>query len=78
MRLIIGHAIRDERQTRGLTQQELGELAGTGLNFISQLERGKPTVRLDKLLSVLRVLGLELQITRGKKGVSVSPDLRRQ
>ncbi len=73
MSLVIGQAAREERRARGLTQQELGELSGTGLNFVSQLERGKPTVRLDKLLSVLRVLGLELQLTRGKKGVSRAP-----
>lgn len=78
MSQIIGQAVREERQARELTQQELGELAGTGLNFISQLERGKATVRLDKLLSVLRVLGLELQIIRGKKGLSVAPGVGRK
>ena len=73
MSKIIGQCVRVERRARGLTQQELGELAGTGLNFVSQLERGKTTVRLDKALAVLKVLGLELQIVRGKKGVSVAP-----
>lgn len=65
---IIGGSIRRERQLAKLTQQELGDLAGTGLNFISQLERGKPTVRLDKLSAVLNVLGLTLEVTRARGG----------
>lgn len=71
----IGRVIRAERQAAKLTQQQLGELSGVGLNFISQLERGKPSVRLDKVLDVLKVLGLELNIIRGTLGVSVSEEL---
>ena len=70
MSQIIGKVLRKERKALKLTQQNLGELAGTGLNFVSQLERGKGTARLDKVLAVLTVLGLELKIIRGKKGVS--------
>jgi len=70
MSQIIGKVLRKERKALKLTQQNLGELAGTGLNFVSQLERGKNTARLDKVLAVLTVLGLELKIIRGKKGVS--------
>jgi len=69
---IIGTAIKRERKAQQLTQGELGELAGTGLNFVSQLERGKMTVRLDKAVAVLKVLGLELQVIHGKKGLSDS------
>lgn len=71
----IGKVIRLERRAARLTQQQLGELSGAGMNFISQLERGKPTVRLDKVIEVLKVLGLELRLVRGKGGVSVSEEL---
>lgn len=72
---LFGKAIRRERRKAGLTQQELGELAFTGLNFVSQLERGKETVRFDKLLAILTVLGLELHLQRGKQGITISEDV---
>ncbi|MDZ4785029.1 MAG: type II toxin-antitoxin system Y4mF family antitoxin [bacterium] len=62
----LGKLIRTVRKTQGLTQSELGQYAGTGLNFISQLERGKPNVRFDKLLDVLEVIGLRLRVEVGK------------
>ena len=71
----LGKVVRTERKAQKLTQQRLGNLAETGLNFVSQLERGKRTVRLDKVLAVLKVLGLELRIVRGKN--SVSSELKR-
>lgn len=43
-----------------MTQTLLAGLAGTGLRFVSELERGKPGVALDKVLAVLGVLGLRL------------------
>ncbi len=75
MKTTVGNIVRRERKVRGLTQQELGELARTGLNFVSQLERGKETVRFDKLLDVLKVLGLEFVLTRGHNKLSVAKEL---
>lgn len=45
MKNILGSSIRQERKAQKMSQQSLGELAGTGLNFVSQLERGKSTGR---------------------------------
>lgn len=73
---VLGEAVRKERKSRDLTQQELGELAGTGLNFVSQVERGKETVRLDKLLAIMKVLGLELVVARGHNKLSLAKELR--
>ncbi len=64
--LSIGTAVRQARRTHGLTQTQLAGLAGTGLRFISELERGKPTVALDKTLAVLAVLGLRFQISAAR------------
>lgn len=64
--LSIGAAVRQARRTHGLTQTQLAGLAGTGLRFISELERGKPSVALDKTLAVLAVLGLRFQISAAK------------
>lgn len=56
----LGQVVRRARKTHGLTQTDLAGLAGTGPRFISDLERGKPTVEAGKVLDVLAVLGLRL------------------
>ncbi len=54
---LVGQFVRERRQASSLTQQELGELAGVGTRFVSELERGKPTLRMDAVNRVLRVFG---------------------
>ena len=56
----LGTAVRQARKAHGLTQAELAGLAGTGPRFISELERGKASAELGKVLDVLAVLGLRL------------------
>ena len=56
----LGLAVRRARKTHGLTQAGLAGLAGTGPRFISELERGKASAELGKVLDVLAVLGLHL------------------
>ena len=63
----LGKAIRAERQRLSLTQTQLAEFAGCGLTFVNQLERGKPSVRLEKLFRVLEVLGLSLTLAKGRE-----------
>jgi y4mF family transcriptional regulator len=62
----LGAAARARRRDLGLSQAALCDLAGVGPAFLYQLERGKPTLRLDKLLAVLEVLGLEFCLRPGK------------
>lgn len=59
----IGERVRQARQQLGLTQPQLALAVGVGIRFIVELEAGKPTVRLDKVLQVLAGLGLALQIS---------------
>lgn len=56
----IGEFVRARRKASGLNQQQLGELAGVGTRFVSELERGKPTVRLDTVSKVVAVFGKTL------------------
>lgn len=56
----LGLAIRHARKAHGLTQAELAGLAGTGPRFVSELERGKASAELGKVMDVLAVLGLRL------------------
>jgi len=59
----IGQRVRQTRQQLCLTQPQLALAVGVGIRFIVDLEAGKPTVRLDKVLQVLSGLGLVLQIS---------------
>ncbi|MXO63453.1 type II toxin-antitoxin system Y4mF family antitoxin [Qipengyuania oceanensis] len=58
----IGQIIREERKELGLRQDELAAASGVGLRFLVELERGKVTVQMGKVLDVLAALGCELQI----------------
>ncbi len=58
----IGALIRNKRKEQHISQEELAGLAGTGVRFISELENGKATVQLDKLLKVIEALGMGLYI----------------
>lgn len=59
----LGQQVRSKRKQDQLTQIELAELTGVGVRFLSELENGKPTVQLDKVLLVLASLGLEMSIS---------------
>lgn len=66
---IIGLAIETERKKRHLTQTQLAELSNSSINFISQIESGKTTAHIGKVLNVLNVLGLQINIEKGAAGV---------
>ena len=59
----LGRLVRATRKSQALTQQRLAAGSGTGVRFISDLENGKPTVELGKVLAVLNALGLKLEAT---------------
>lgn len=59
----IGRLVRDTRKTLKVTQQDLALTSGTGLRFIIDLEKGKPTCQIGKVLTVLQTLGLRLEIS---------------
>ena len=57
-----GQAIRQQRRRLKVTQRDLAMTSGTGLRFIIDLEKGKPTCQLGKALEIVRALGLKLEI----------------
>ncbi len=58
----IASEIKAKRKELDLTQEELATYAGVSAKFIVELESGKETVRLDKLLAVLRVFDCTLEV----------------
>ena len=63
----IGDFVRQRRKAASLSQHELSELAGVGTRFVSELERGKPTIRVDALNKVVAVFGKTLGLVDAPK-----------
>jgi len=59
----IGKWIKTTRKSKGLTQRALATTSGTGLRFIIELEKGKPTCQFGKALTVINTLGISLTYT---------------
>jgi len=59
----LGMEIRTRRKQLKVTQKELAMTCGTGLRFIVDLEKGKPTCQIGKTLQVLQALGLAVETT---------------
>lgn len=56
----LGRAVRQARKLNQLGQLRLAGLSGVGVRFLSELERGKPSCEIGKILEVLNSLGLEV------------------
>jgi HTH-type transcriptional regulator / antitoxin HipB len=59
----IGKLVRETRKGLGVTQKALAMTSGTGLRFIIELERGKETAEIGKVLTILQTLGIRLALT---------------
>ena len=51
--------IKQQRKAAGLTQEEFALRSGLGLRFVRELEKGKETVRMDKVNQALAMFGME-------------------
>jgi len=58
----LGVVVAHARKLRGYSQQEFADIAGVGRRFVSDLENGKATVQLGKILQVLTALGLDIEV----------------
>ena len=58
----VARTVRETRKKQGVSQTVLAQLSNVGLRFLCEVEHGKPTVRFDKLLSVLTSLGIVLKL----------------
>lgn len=64
----LGALIRATRKSQGLTLDKVSAYSNIGIRFLSELERGKETAELGKVLTALHSLGLEVIIKpRGYK-----------
>ena len=59
---LLGRTIRIHRKRAGITQAELATLAGIGKTAVFDAEKGKETIKLCTLLSILRVLNIGVEV----------------
>lgn len=57
---LLGQAIRQARQERNLTQQELGDLVGVKKAQISKIENSTTDARFTTILKVFEALGAKV------------------
>lgn len=58
----LGELVRAQRTRQALRQIDVAGLGNTGNRFVVELENGKPTVQLQKVLDLLDLLGLEVVV----------------
>lgn len=57
---LLGQAVKQARQERNLTQEELGELVGVKKSQISKIENSATDARLTTILKVFKALGAKV------------------
>ena len=63
----IGQKVKELRKKYKLTQVELSRRAGVGIRFVRELERGKPTVRMDKVNQVIKFFGYHIEAVKNDR-----------
>jgi len=56
----LGELLRKKRKVQNLTQVQVAEFSGVSVKFISEVERGKKTAEIGKVLYLLNTLGIDL------------------
>jgi len=59
----LGATLKAIRVERGLRLEDVALAAGVGRRFVGELERGKPTARLEETLRVASALGVSIWVS---------------
>ena len=62
MKELFGQRLREQRQTQGLTMEQLAEKANLSPNFIGAIERGLKEPSLSTLISILNALDVPADV----------------
>jgi ribosome-binding protein aMBF1 (putative translation factor) len=62
----LGVTVRRIRRAQGLRQPDLALACGTSVRFIVELEHGKATAQVGKVLLVLRMLRIQVALDGGE------------
>ena len=58
----LGQIILKVRKAQGLTQEQLAATCGVGVRFVRELEHGKESCHLGKVMLVASMLGIDLLV----------------
>ena len=58
----IGETIKKVRKEQKVTQVQLAQLSNVGYRFVLDLEAGKRTIQLGKVLAVMETLGIRVNL----------------
>lgn len=58
---IFGNLVHEARKKQGLTQAQLAGIVNTSPRLIGELERGKPTIQLERALKIAWMLGINIE-----------------
>jgi len=61
----LGQIIRQVRKDQGLTQEQLAATCGVGLRFVRDVEQGKASCHIGKVIQVVYMLGIKILIEEG-------------
>lgn len=56
------NTLRQRREILGVTQSHLAEIAGVGFRTLKEIESGKGNPRIETLIKLAQVLGMELEL----------------
>jgi len=56
----LGHAIRQIREDRNLSQERLAEIAGLHRTYVSSVERGRRNVSIENIHKIAKALGVSM------------------
>jgi HTH-type transcriptional regulator/antitoxin HipB len=59
----LGNAVRARRRELNLTQEDIAGVVAVNRRVIGELERGKGTVQLQIAMEVVRVLGMDIELS---------------
>jgi HTH-type transcriptional regulator/antitoxin HipB len=63
----LGLLVRHRRDTLGLTPADVAQRAGVSRQWLIHVEQGKGTSEVDRVLRLLRVLGLRTDIRANRE-----------
>lgn len=59
-RKLFGQRLRAERRARGLTLEDVGEVADIAWNYVAQVERGERNIGIDNMAALADALNIPL------------------
>jgi HTH-type transcriptional regulator/antitoxin HipB len=60
----LGAAIRHYRRQAGLSQAELAERTGLHRSYLSELEQGRETEQVKRIIRILKQLGVRMTVEK--------------